>query len=163
MKNLIVIALTALFLFFPYSEDGMAQVRNNPNALRGIEEIDVMVHRLDSRLEGSGYTQEQIKAEMESKLGMAVIRVVPKALPTLLLDIKSYVFPKHAGIVILAVKLDLYQFVDLPISQQILWTSTWSSESLTVSDTPNITGLKELVADLLNKFITDFNSVKPKK
>lgn len=158
-----VIALTAFFLISPYSEQGMAQVRNNPNALRGIEELDVMVHRLDSRLESSGYSQEQIKAEVESKLGMAVIRVVPKALPTLLLDIKSYVFPKHPGIVILAVKLDLYQFVDLPISQQILWTSTWSSESVAVSDSPNITGLKELIADLVNKFIADFNSVKAKK
>jgi hypothetical protein len=94
---------------------------------------------------------------------MAVIKVVPKALPTLLLDIKSYEFSKHPGIVFIAVKLDLYQFVDLSLSQQILWTSTWSAESVTVSDAPNISGVRELVADLLNKFINDYISVKPKK
>jgi hypothetical protein len=163
MKNLIVMALTVFFLLVPYSERVISQVRNNPNALRGIEEIDVMIHRLDSRLENSGYKQEQIKADMESKLGMAIIKVVPKALPTLLLDIKSYEFSKYAGLVVITVKLDLYQFVDLPLSQQILWTSTWSAESVTVSDALNISGLRELIADLLNKFINDYNSIKPKK
>ena len=163
MKNLIVMALTAFFLFVPYSERVISEVRNNPNALRGIEEIDVMVHRLDTRLENSGYNQEKIKADMASKLGLAIIKVVPKALPTLLLDIKSYEFSKHPGIVFIAVKLDLYQFVDLSLSQQILWTSTWSAESVTVSDAPNISGVRELVADLLNKFINDYISVKPKK
>lgn len=163
MKNLIVMALTVFFLLVPYSERVISEVRNNPNALRGIEEIDVIIHRLDSRLENSGYKQEQIKADVESKLGMAIIKVVPKALPTLLLDIKSYEFSKYAGIVVITVKLDLYQFVDLPLSQQILWTSTWSAESVTVADAPNISGLRESIADLLNKFINDYNSIKPKK
>jgi hypothetical protein len=163
MKNLIVMALIVFFLLVPYSEWVISEVRNNPNALRGIEEIDVIVHRLDSRLENSGYNQEQIKADVESKLGMAIIKVVPKALPTLLLDIKSYGFPKYGGIVVITVRLDLYQFVDLSLSQQILWTSTWSAESVMVSDAPNISSLRELIADLLNKFIKDYISVNPKK
>jgi len=163
MKNATVLALMVLSFLIPYPERAMAEVRNNPNALRGIDEIDVMVHRLDSRLENSGYSQDQIRANMESKLHMAIIKVLPKALPTLVLDIKSYEFPNHAGLVVLAVRLDLYQFVDLPLSQQVLWTSTWSVESITVSGVANIFGLREVIEDLLTKFIHDYKSVNPKK
>jgi hypothetical protein len=163
MKRAFVIALIAFFLLAPYPDRGMAEVRNNPNALRGIQEIDVMVHRLDSRLANFGYSQEQIRADVESTLRMAIIKVLPKALPTLLLDIKSYEFPKHAGLVVLAVRLDLYQFVDLPLSQQVLWNSIWSVETITLSEAPNISRLKENIEELLNKFINDYRSVNPKK
>ena len=163
MRRAFAIALTAFFLLTPYPDRGMAEVRNNPNALRGIQEIDVIVHRLDSRLGNFGYSQEQIRADVESTLRMAIIKVLPKALPTLLLDIKSYEFPKHAGLIVLAVRLDLYQFVDLPLSQQVLWCSTWSVETTTLSEAPNISGLKGTIEELLNKFINDYRSVNPKK
>jgi hypothetical protein len=61
------------------------------------------------------------------------------------------------------VRLDLYQFVDLPLSQQVLWCSTWSVETTTLSEAPNISGLKGTIEELLNKFINDYRSVNPKK
>ena len=156
-------AWMVLSLLISYPQWAISEVRNNPNALRGIEEIDLLVHRLDSRLENAGYTHDQIKADMESRLMMAIIKVLPKAVPTLVLDIKTFEFPRHAGLVMIALRLDLYQFVDLPLSQQVLWTSTWSVESITGMETANLSGLRGVIENLVKRFIDDYKSVNPKK
>jgi hypothetical protein len=163
MKNATVLAWMILSLLILHPERTIAEVRNNPNALRGIDELDVMVHRMDRRLENSGYSQDQIRAQIESKLRMAIIKVHPKALPTLVLDIKTHESPEHAGLAVITLRLDLYQFVDLPLSQQVLWVSTWSVESIIFSEVANISGLREILEDLLTKFIHDYKSVNPKK
>jgi hypothetical protein len=163
VRKITAIAFTAFFFLILYSDGSVSGVRNNPNALRGVEEIDIMVQILDSHLKNSGFSPDQIKTDIESKLRMAGIKVSPDALPTLYVDINSYEDPKCPGVVIITVRLDLYQFVYLPPPKEILWTSTWYTDSFTILGAANVSGVRDLVKDHVDKFINDYLSVNPKR
>jgi len=162
-RNFLAIASTVFSLLILLSEEAVSGVRNNPNALRAVEEIDIVVKDLDGILENPEPSRDQIKAEVDSKLRMAGIRVSPDALPTLYVDINSYAYPKYPGLVAITIRIDLYQFVYLPSPQEILWASTWSAESVAVSAGPNVSDIKDLIKDHLDRFIHDYRSVNPKK
>ncbi len=65
-RKILVISSTFFFLLILSSEESVSAVRNNPNALRAVEEIDVVVKDMDSRLENSGFSRDKIRAEVES-------------------------------------------------------------------------------------------------
>ena len=162
-RKILVISSTFFLLLIPSPEESVSGVRNNPNALRAVEEIDVVVKDMDSRLENSGFSRDKTRAEVESKLRMAGIRVSPNALPTLYVDIDSYEYSKCPGLAVITIRLDLYQFVYLPPSKEILWASAWSTESLAFSGGPNVSEIKDLMKDHLDKFIHDYRSVNLRK
>lgn len=162
-RKMLVIASTVFSLLILFSEESVSGVRNNPNALRAIEEIEVVVKDLDGLLENCGLSRDQIRAEADSKLRIAGIKVSPDALPTLYVDINSYDYPKYPGLAVITVRIELYQFVYLPSPQEILWASTWSAESVAVSASPNVSEIKDLIKNHLDRFIHDYRSVNPKK
>ena len=163
VRKIPLIASTVFFLFILSSNESVSGVRNNPNALRAVEEIDVVVQNLGSRPENSRFSHDQIRAEVEARLRLAGIKVSTEALPTLYVDIHSYEYAKFPGLVVFTIRLDLYQFVYLPAPNEVLWTSTWSTESVAVSGAANVSDTKDLMKGHLDKFINDYLSVNAKK
>jgi hypothetical protein len=162
MKNAFVV-VTAIFLFC--STIAAQNSESSRKSLKGISGFYVSVEQLDQAVEKEGLTTNQIRTDIELRLGMAGIKVFTKeqasqtpGRPLLVVDLaidsKQRIYPY-------ALDIGVRQMVRLERDPTVTaYATTWSVGSAGIT---GLSGIKDTVRDLLDEFINAWLSVNPKR
>jgi hypothetical protein len=149
--------------------------------LKNIKKVMIVVKKLDSKLENSGLTSDQIKTDVELKLRLAGINVFSSQKepthPYLYVVITTYQpsDPNLSYLLAFNGRLELHQLVVLTDAKgdPILITttkggklsisaSTWEANVTGIIDNRNTAGIRDMVKDLVDLFLNDYLSANPK-
>ncbi len=132
--------------------------------LRGINGVFLLVEVVEPEIERAGFTQGQIKTDVELKLRLAGLNVLDPDEAT-----KTpgrpwlAVYPNIQttdGVYVYATMLNLYQDVSLVRNSNRSIASTWSTASYGTSQ--KLANVRRTVKDLVDSFINAWLSVNPK-
>jgi hypothetical protein len=137
--------------------------------LKGISAVAVAVEQLPDRAKAVGLTEESIQTDVELKLRLAGMRVVPKeevdkvpGAPWLYVRVNV----RHVTDNIEAAHIDVFlcQGAILERNGQVApITVTWFTGQLSVLGTNAAETLRDETKDLIDEFLNDWLSVNPKK
>jgi hypothetical protein len=162
MKNAFVV-FTAIVLFC--STTTAQNSEESRKSLKGITGFYVSVEQLDHVIENAGLTANQIRTDVESRLGMAGIKVFTKeqasqspGKPWLRIDLA---IGGKQGLYPYALDIGVHQMVRLERDQTVVvYATTWSVGSAGIAGLSNI---RVTVKDLLDEFISAWLSMNPKR
>ena len=141
----------------------------DPRSLRGIHALRVVVEDLSSAVEQAGLHRTDIQTDVELKLRLAGIKVLPEDAQPL----SPYLYVNanvHANVILgqydsgrhsYAVDCELHQYVILARDESIrTMAATWI---VGFAGTSNLQQIRDSIKDLVDEFINDYLSVNPKK
>jgi len=160
MKNAFV-AVTALFLFC--STMAAQNSEESRKSLKGIAGFYVSVEPLDPVIEKEGLTANQIRSDVELRLGMAGINVITKeqasqtpGKPLLRIDLA---IGSKQGLYPYALDISAHQMVKLERDQAVVvYATTWSVGSGGIA---GLTNIRAAVRDLVDELINAWLSMNP--
>jgi len=132
-------------------------------SLRGIHGLQVVVEELSSAVEQAGLHRTDIQTDVELKLRLAGIKVLPEDDPSgsPYLYINAHVILGQTMPTYAAVDCELHQYVILARDESIKTTAaTWNTGSAGISSLEHV---RDHIKDLVDIFINDYLSVNPKK
>jgi hypothetical protein len=157
--------------FFTFSKVVYSASQIGIESLRGLEGLSVVIGSISPVLQGE-ITKEQIQTDVELKLRMAGIKIVPEqesvgipGKPNLYVTITAKSLSLESlGIFPISISLQLYQGVYLQRNPNILvGVPTWERITVGAVGKKRVGMLRDEVRDLVDIFINDFLSVNPKK
>jgi hypothetical protein len=142
-----------------------AQVTNPyATSLKGLDTLFVMVEQLPTGARSMGLSEDTLRTDVELKLRLAGIRVVPRTEgvklpghPYLYVQV-SVTDSAHAA----SVDVQLNQDVLMVRNDQFVYGATTWNVGTTISN-PNVQGIRDSVKDRVDEFLNDWLSVNPKK
>jgi hypothetical protein len=141
------------------------------STLKGIPSIRVIVEDLDPDAERDGLTKDQLQTDVELRLRRAGIMVTSAPLESggsylyLNVNVNTKALHPSAPILYYAVNihLEFHQAVSLRRNPGILiFASTWSVGGVMVVGIQRLRGVRDDVADLVDKFINVYLEQNPK-
>lgn len=162
MKNAFVV-VTSFFLFC--STMAAQNSEESRKSLKGITGFYVSIEPLDHAIEKEGLTANQIRTDVELRLGMAGITVLTKekasqvpGKPLLGIDLA---IDSKQGLYPYALDISVRQMVRLERDPTVtVNAATWSVGSAGIA---GLSSIRETVRDLLDEFINDWLSVNSKR
>lgn len=162
--------LILLGLLFGTGPAGVASGDERDRAtLRGIKAISVVVERIDDpEIRKSGLRDDLVQGDAELKLQQAGIEVNSNAMQLLYVVVKPVQAVtrnrRSVGLYAVSFRLECLQTVTLLRDPSVkLSAPTWSVENVAVIPAGELSrGSKEILTDLLDKFINAYRSANPK-
>lgn len=155
-----IFKLIFLFLVCLVLPEQIFSQGRNIESLTGVKSLTVLIEGLESDLEQTGITKEQIQTVVEIKLRLAKIRVESSEnnfTPYAMLYINIGSLNTDKGGFSLSIDTSLEQFVNLRRDKSISFlTSTWRTKSTAYIAKQNIREIKDLVSDQIDMFINDY-------
>jgi hypothetical protein len=167
MKN----ALVAITVAFMFCSTLMAQGDDETtrNSLKGLTGIAVEVSPIDVNAEKDGLSKDQIRTDVELRLRSAGIKVLTLQESLLApgvpyLNIMLDALKSRASKTwVIALEVSLRQGVALTRDPKVVVVgTTWNAEGVAVVGTTKIAQTRDSIRDLVDKFITAWQSVNPK-
>jgi hypothetical protein len=177
-KRLLPFAL--LVLFFSVS----AHAQPDPTereSLRGVRGISVVVDEIKPELARGALTRERIQSDVETKLRKAGIHVYgpydvvlttpkPTTRPFLYVNLSSVSSRRYPGLHAVSITVDFHQNAVLarPFDEQSSprqsssTVTTWHSDVVAFIQLSDLSRLREQIAALIDKFVSDYLAVNPK-
>jgi hypothetical protein len=160
----IIFPLLLLTSNLVYSEGDKDELES----LKGLKGVYVLVESIPPGIKEEKFTNEQIQADVESKLRLAGIKVVPgeerfgiPGWPTLYINVNAIL--QKEGLVIYNIHIQLEQNVYLKRDTKTeITATTWSNGSIGVVGLAKIIGIRDSIKDMVDIFINDYLSVNPK-
>jgi hypothetical protein len=163
IKWITLITVAVLLLVSPCVNAGF--VLDDKETLRGIKSMIVIIEDIRAKAENAGINKDMIRKDVELKLRMAGIKVVPK---------KEVSESSHLYVYTNIVKRGLAAFVfevDIAFKQIVFlkrkpdlscYAVTWDKRSASVvSETKMVRKVQDTVNHLVDEFIEDYLSVNP--
>ena len=162
MKNAFAV-VTAVILFC--STMPAQNSEESRKSLKGITGFYVSIEQLNQAVEKEGLTTNQIRTDVELRLGMAGIKVLTKeqasqapGKPLLVVDLA---IDSKQGLYPYALDIGVRQIARLERDPAVtVYATTWSVGSAGIAGLSNI---KDTVRNLLDEFINAWLSVNPKR
>jgi hypothetical protein len=130
--------------------------------LKGITAIKVVVESLGPDVEKDGLTSEQVRAEVEQRLGQAGITVDPSAAEYLYVKISTVKPP--SGFYAYSLHIEFRQPVSLlRDSSVVAYAITWDAGRIGTVGAANLRNLRNSVAGTVDEFITAYREQNPKQ
>ncbi len=156
-----VVALVVAFLLLPT----VSIAKGDPEPLRGLKGVHVLVENIDSQAERLGLTRAQIQTDVELRLRKAGVRVLTEkerletpGCPHLYVNINT---PIGQGLVVYSISVELFELVTLArgfVTDGAIWNIRFAG----CVGTSNIRKVREGVGDCVDKFINDYLAANPK-
>lgn len=160
--------LAALYLFWPLAVHADDTERSR-RALRGLKGVGVVVDGLKPEVEQNGLTASAIQTDVELKLRQAGIPVLDSdesgKAGSAILEISVSVLTSSDGRSAYMITVGLDQDANLVRDPSIFTAlaTTWQVGVLGSIGRPNVRSLRDVVKDLVDKFINAYFAVNPKK
>lgn len=166
-----VVLLSVFLAFLIFSSFVHSGDKDELDSLRGLKGIYVLIENLPPDIEEKGgLTKDQIRTDIELKLRLAGIKVIPKedrfgipGWPFLYVNIDAR--RNLPGLIIYSVSISLEQQVNLSRDPKIrINATTWSSESHgSAGEAGMVSWIRNSIKDHVDRFINDYLSVNPKE
>jgi hypothetical protein len=160
-------------LVMVFSMAGIRASAFENNSLIGIKGVYVIVSSLYPEVEEAGLTNSQIQSDVELKLRLAGIKVLNYELKKMIKETGEITLTKPAvfiyvtsrkglqGAIVYNISCELQQTVILVRNPSIeTYATTWNDSAL---DVGSIKDMRELIKDVVDKFINAYLAVNPKK
>ncbi len=159
-----------LVVFLLFNHPVLGQTKEQRESLRGIKGIRVVIEHISPDAGRDGLIREQLETDVEWRLrrsGIAGIILRPEeetfSTPYLHVYVNAYK-PRDSELYAYNVGVEFRQGVLLPRDLTIkTYAATWKSTEIgTVAGRKLSNGIKDSVADQIDKFINDYLTVNPK-
>lgn len=131
--------------------------------LRGVKEVNVVIESIEPEIQNMGLTQDQVRADVESKLRLANIAVssdIERGRPAIYLYVQV-IRPEKINRLFYSVSLSLLQNVILERDQEVKTnTDTWVARILGMSS--GTEAIRADIRSLLDQFIEDYRKANQK-
>lgn len=165
MCNTRLLLLIPFLALFP-SLLGYSADKNELESLKALKGLSVLVEGLPFGVEERGQlTSAQIQTDVELKLRLAGIKVIPKeelfgvpGSPCLYINVN--ILRKNTGLTAFAVRAELSQQVTLrrnPKTQ--VWATTWTRGEVGTVGEGKLQQIRDSIKDVIDEFINDYLSV----
>ena len=160
-------AVLVVFLLFNHLV--LAQTNEQRESLRGVNEIKVVVENIRPEAGRYGLIREQLETDVERKLrrsGIAgiIFRSAEETLSTPYLHVNVNAYkPRDSELYAYNVAVEFRQAIRLSRNLMLRsYSATWKSTEIgTVVSRKLSSGIKDAVADHIDKFIHDYLAVNP--
>jgi hypothetical protein len=166
LRNLLLF----LFLLAPFCSSWaftkVLSPKSPEESLRGLKAMRVLVENIKTDVVSAALSQNQLKTDTELQLRKAGIRVESTpGLPFLYIRVtaqKRNVLREE--LYAFSIMVEVHQMVTLARDLSILtWGVTWSSGSIGTVGISQLSSIRDLVAEHVEKFISDYLAVNSKK
>lgn len=149
---------------------GMAGQGNDAerDTMKGLAGVGILVADLPEGLVQAGLTAEMVRADIETQLKKAGIRVYTdeerkKAIgrPTLLVAVDWAVW-KNKGLFAASIDLELCQEVVVMSNRQRVWNTTWSTGAMYGGPLAEMEPVRARIRELVDEFAKDYLAANPK-
>jgi hypothetical protein len=168
MKNLNRAISLIVFLVFSLVGSSVYGVddRYARESLRGITGTGILIEPLGPELKGAGLTVDQLKADVESKLKSAGIKIINEKdilaeTGNPYLHLMTGVLKTNKQYYVYAVTADFCQDATLTRNKLSAMFTTWSIGGYGLTD--NLGEIRNIAKDIIDQFINAWLSVNPKK
>lgn len=160
----IIFPLLLLTSNLVYSEEDKDELES----LKGLKGVYVLVESIPSEIIEEKLTKEQIQTDVELKLRLAGIKVVPReerfstpGWPTLYINVNAIL--RKEGLVVYNIHIQLEQSVYLKRATKTeITATTWSNGSIGFVGLGKMREIRDSIKDMVDIFINDYLSVNPK-
>jgi len=135
---------------------------------KGLAGVRVVVAPVDEDAERDGLTRAVIQADVETKLGLAGIRVLTEeeyaktlGRPVLMVSVDTV---PSSGIYVYSIRVELTQTVQSLVRPGVAFdATTWSTDKFGIVDATNVRELRDAVGAFVDDFASDWNKANPKQ
>lgn len=143
-----------------------AQIKEHKKALSGLKGVSVIIEEFQPDFDIYELTTEQLQTDVELRLRKAGIKVgaIEKFPSSIYVNLNMRAVSACPGLYSYGLQIELQELVSLDRRPKVVLTGTlWSlGNSGTVGKDKAKTDLRELVADLVDRFINDYLAANPR-
>ena len=155
-KHLAISFLITLGIVFCLSQNSFSQTRIN-KTLVDLKSASIKV-QIPAEIERNGLTKKQLEEDAELHLRRIGIFSNTDASSFLYIFIQSVEFD---NIIAYSIEVSLNQRVVLEREKtEYLFAPTWTVTTIGIRDKPNIKNIRELISELLDRFVSDYQAAK---
>jgi hypothetical protein len=147
---------TAVLLLTLCAVLGRGADTDDKYGLRGISAVSVVIENLSPRAAKNGLTQDAIRTDVELRLRMAGMKVVPLDQPVPYIYVNVNVADYATN-----VRVDLNQELLLTRTASMVLGTTWSAGS--VGSNPSADTIRSTIKDLVDQFLNEWLKQNPRR
>jgi hypothetical protein len=129
--------------------------------LKGVTTVMVAIENLAKEYP-PGLTQDQLRTDVELKLRQSGITVAAESSEALYVQVSSFKVTNTSGTYVYYIAVEFQQLVTLKRRPAVFaFVSTWDTHYFGIDD--SAAGIRNMVADLINRFLNAYLSVNPRE